>query len=260
MNRRLKTLYRSPVKKSKSKANTWVRIPGQQERKDRLEKKLEELLNRATSASVSATQTLEALGNCEDVPDTQDITMDTEDPSSVATDWVDMEDNCEADEPLHIPAHSENAPSNAVNVESGTQLEARKVDNRWKALLSSLIEPFITYRNETVGRVDYRFEGFTQLCTSGSCRIHHSRVQCYLYDHHQELGVPYCECSNLPQTLVHHGFFPTSPSQPRVAFSIALLDLYHALREKSCDAVTALAGALDKVYKHRGFRLLSTSV
>ncbi|KAF9258459.1 hypothetical protein L218DRAFT_877165, partial [Marasmius fiardii PR-910] len=64
----------------------------------------------------------------------------------------------------------------------------------------------------------------------------------------------------LPQTLVQHSFFPASPSQPRVAFSISLLDLYHALREKSCDAVTALAGALDKVYKHHGFGLLSISI
>ncbi|KAI0746147.1 hypothetical protein C8Q76DRAFT_605599, partial [Earliella scabrosa] len=48
-----------------------------------------------------------------------------------------------------------------------------------------------------------------------------------------------------------------SPSQPRMAVSIDLLDLYFALFERSADAITALAGALKSLYQRRGFPILN---
>ncbi|KAI5986588.1 hypothetical protein EDD15DRAFT_2123933, partial [Pisolithus albus] len=53
-----------------------------------------------------------------------------------------------------------------------------------------------------------------------------------------------------PQVLLHHGLFPASPSQPCVAVSVELLSFY---LERSCDAVNALASALNSHYIHRGF-------
>ncbi|KAI6150128.1 hypothetical protein EDD17DRAFT_1441003, partial [Pisolithus thermaeus] len=48
----------------------------------------------------------------------------------------------------------------------------------------------------------------------------------------------------LPQLLVCNGLFPTVPSQPCIAVSVELLGFYHALFERSCDAINALASVL----------------
>ena len=48
--------------------------------------------------------------------------------------------------------------------------------------------------------------------------------------------------------LVFHGLFPTAPAQPWMAISVKLLSFYHALFERSCDAVNALAAALSTYY------------
>lgn len=59
---------------------------------------------------------------------------------------------------------------------------------------------------------------------------------------------------------MENGFFPTSPTAPRTAISIGLLDLFCALFEHSCDAVTAFAAALDTFYERRGYRLVDSKV
>jgi hypothetical protein len=66
-----------------------------------------------------------------------------------------------------------------------------------------------------------------------------------------------CECQSGPQVLVQNGLFPTAPAQPRIAVSLALLELYHALFERSCDAVNALSLALLTYYMRRGYRVLN---
>lgn len=74
----------------------------------------------------------------------------------------------------------------------------------------------------------------------------------YLTDF-ETVDVEACQCQDLFQTLVINGLFPTSPSQPRVAVSIDLLNLYIALFERSCDAINALASALKSFYTGWGF-------
>ncbi|KIJ09173.1 hypothetical protein PAXINDRAFT_37529, partial [Paxillus involutus ATCC 200175] len=64
----------------------------------------------------------------------------------------------------------------------------------------------------------------------------------------------------LSQVLVHSGFFPTAPSQPRMAVSIDLLAFYRTLFEWSCDAINALASALQTHYIRRGFQVLNKAV
>ncbi|KAF9231360.1 hypothetical protein BU15DRAFT_56234, partial [Melanogaster broomeanus] len=61
----------------------------------------------------------------------------------------------------------------------------------------------------------------------------------------------------LPQVLLYHGLFPTAPSQPCMAVSVELLSFYRTLFERSCDAVNALASALNSHYTRRGFRMTS---
>ncbi|KAJ7593150.1 hypothetical protein C8J56DRAFT_780606, partial [Mycena floridula] len=56
---------------------------------------------------------------------------------------------------------------------------------------------------------------------------------------------------------VRHGLFPTAPLRPRIAVSKPLLDFYKALFGRSCDAVHAIAGALNAAYERNGYFLLN---
>ncbi|KAJ7349919.1 hypothetical protein DFH08DRAFT_696584 [Mycena albidolilacea] len=53
--------------------------------------------------------------------------------------------------------------------------------------------------------------------------------------------------------LVQNGVFPASPTKVQTGISIDLLGIYRALFERSCDAVTALASALQTIYQRFGF-------
>ncbi|KAF9494028.1 hypothetical protein BDN71DRAFT_1566077 [Pleurotus eryngii] len=66
-----------------------------------------------------------------------------------------------------------------------------------------------------------------------------------------------CHCETIPQRLIVHSLFPTSPNQPQMAISIDLLNFYHTLFEKSCDAIHAMSHALKKFYTCRGYFLAS---
>ncbi|KAJ7791385.1 hypothetical protein B0H14DRAFT_3566896 [Mycena olivaceomarginata] len=54
------------------------------------------------------------------------------------------------------------------------------------------------------------------------------------------------------------GVFPMSPTKPQTGVSIDLLDIYRALFERSCEAITALSAALHTIYDRRGFHVLSS--
>jgi hypothetical protein len=45
-----------------------------------------------------------------------------------------------------------------------------------------------------------------------------------------------------------------------MAISIELLNFYHALFERSCDAVNAMAAALHSFYSGRGYHMLNRKV
>ena len=64
----------------------------------------------------------------------------------------------------------------------------------------------------------------------------------------------------MSQILVRNGLFPTAPSQIRMAISIDLLDFYTALFERSCDAVNAMAAALNTFYTKHGFHFVNEKV
>ncbi|KAG5335779.1 hypothetical protein C0989_000367, partial [Termitomyces sp. Mn162] len=72
-------------------------------------------------------------------------------------------------------------------------------------------------------------------------------------EYFQKFSVDWCSCEELPYVLVANGLFPTAPLFPRFAISVHLLDFYHALFERLCDAVNAMAHALNTFYVQRGF-------
>src|SRR5271168_3277372 len=82
-------------------------------------------------------------------------------------------------------------------------------------------------------------------------------------EHHSgftSIDVLSCRCSMLPQVLLHHGLFPTAPSQPRMAVSVDLLSFYRALFERSCDTINALASALKNHYSQQGYQMTDAQV
>ncbi|KAJ7580800.1 hypothetical protein C8J56DRAFT_794621, partial [Mycena floridula] len=57
--------------------------------------------------------------------------------------------------------------------------------------------------------------------------------------------------------LVANGIFPCTPIAPHFAVAIPLLNLYRSLFARTCDAIHALANALNTTYERTGFRMLN---
>ncbi|KAJ6552137.1 hypothetical protein DFH09DRAFT_1281123 [Mycena vulgaris] len=135
-------------------------------------------------------------------------------------DWIDEEP----------PAPPLPAPIPIPGCTPTVQLARNKRTVAWDALLPQLEAPLATYRQGTHGQ------------RPGVVSNHPFNVQ---YRSRTVL-------------LVRNGVFPTSPSQPRTGVSVDFLEIYRALFERSCDAITALAAALHTIYDRRGFRVIST--
>ncbi|KAL0060457.1 hypothetical protein AAF712_012740 [Marasmius tenuissimus] len=132
--------------------------------------------------------------------------------------------------------------------------EASDVVLKWQTLLPTLMDPLLDYQNRTFGMIEPA--PFSPHCGSGSCMKMDSQVQLYHFEYHGIRNIHYCSCKTLAQALVAQGFFPTSPSQHRMAIVIPLLDFYLSLSEGNSDAVSALAGALEKMYRRRGLQVV----
>jgi len=65
--------------------------------------------------------------------------------------------------------------------------------------------------------------------------------------------VEWCQCGDIMTTLISQGLFPTSPHQPCVAISVDLLELFHVLFQRACEATTALAAATKVFYLFQGY-------
>ncbi|EIW84350.1 hypothetical protein CONPUDRAFT_50174 [Coniophora puteana RWD-64-598 SS2] len=109
----------------------------------------------------------------------------------------------------------------------------------WCTLIPTLIEGYATYTSSSVGKPLVHCPDSLKMCTSG-CALKSTRLICLYFD-------------------LRHGLFPTAPNQPRFAVSTELLLFYRALFERSCDAVNALASAMNAFYVKRGFRMKDKS-
>ncbi|KAK1223885.1 hypothetical protein PQX77_013219 [Marasmius sp. AFHP31] len=131
---------------------------------------------------------------------------------------------------------------------------------RWRETLKCLVDPLVQYWDRTLGIYPEEATPASEtLCSTGTCTLESATVQVIYFDNHRLKTFRYCRCRSLPQVLITHGLFPTSPSQPRMAISLELLEFYRSLSQHTSDAVTALASGLTMVYRRRGFRLLSAT-
>ncbi|KAF7439857.1 hypothetical protein PC9H_000194 [Pleurotus ostreatus] len=135
-----------------------------------------------------------------------------------------------------------------------------KLYSSWASLLPTLVEPLLEYERQSIGKPLTSPSSILRGCTNGrniDCEFRTLNMLCLFPDHFRMLEVQGCKCQTIPQRLVTHGLFPTSPAQPRIAISIDLLNLFHSLFEESCDAVHAMSHALKKYYLRRGYMLTS---
>ncbi|KAJ7435267.1 hypothetical protein FB451DRAFT_1571607 [Mycena latifolia] len=170
--------------------------------------------------------------------------------SDVEMDWID--------DPPTPPAPP--MPSSPLLGSTHTrQLARERRHQSWDLLLPQLFTPFATYRQASHGQRPTPIQNLLQHdCTASCGHPITAQVQCLYITHPEQVHVITCSCMPVAVLLVRNGVFPTSPSQCRTAVSIDFLDVYRALFERSCDAITALAAALHTVYDRRGFRVIST--
>ncbi|KAJ7839203.1 hypothetical protein B0H14DRAFT_3458801 [Mycena olivaceomarginata] len=116
---------------------------------------------------------------------------------------------------------------------------AERLNLAWNVLLPILEGPYAQYLRSSYGQRP-------SLIPSA---IHYECTTSY----YQMVDVTTCCCMPVATLLVQNGVFPASPTKVQTGISIDLLGIYRALFERSCDAVTALASALQSIYQRFGF-------
>lgn len=178
--------------------------------------------------------------------------------------------------------HSDEQPSLEISV---SPVKRRIVPDKstnslyknWIALIPTLVDPVLQYFRRTQGKALENIHPVISACGKSSCSPKRTAMLCLFFDREPyhtcrkqifadiysgftSIDMLSCTCSTLHQVLVHHGLFPTAPSQPRMAVSIDLLSFYRALFECSCDAINALASALKNHYSRRGYQMTNAQV
>ncbi|KAJ8093252.1 hypothetical protein PM082_020738 [Marasmius tenuissimus] len=158
--------------------------------------------------------------------------------------------------PFFDDSRTSNTPETRTTSRKTAAEEAAEVVVKWKVLIPTLMEPLLQYQHGTYGLVELILPSYC--CSSSRCMEFDSQVHVYHFEYHGVQTVHHCSCKTLAQALVERGFFPTSPSQHQMAIAIPLLDFYLSISEENSDAVTALAGALEKMYRRQGFRIVDS--
>ena len=253
-------VYRSPKKRRDSrKSSTYVTSLGLEDKVRRLKEKLAELQGRTGEGEVVDMEE----GNGDDG---SFVGFLNDDSSQAQDDSMDEPDTRTSLPPLpRTPI-----PSKTRRI--GPDAAANLLYDQWKALLPRLVDPLLLFLSTTKGTKYSPLSGLRSSCLHPDlCATRSRTVLCLFFDRtYLTFTMPViadtflsedfdtfdaisCECQDLPETLVSYGLFPTSPSQPRMAVSILVLQLYSALFERSCDAINAFAQALNTFYGRRGF-------
>ncbi|KAJ7584472.1 hypothetical protein C8J56DRAFT_893124 [Mycena floridula] len=153
-----------------------------------------------------------------------------------------------SDDPVPVPSKEvppEKELKQSETIISDTQAANDTAFETWQRLLPKLQEPYLLYRNACHGLATVPLSAISTTCDKPTCSHSMSDIVCLYYDHYLDMTVTHCQCQSVQYVLVANGFFPASPSAPVMAVSIPLLEFYRALFERSCDAVYALAAALN---------------
>ncbi|KAF8145325.1 hypothetical protein K438DRAFT_1782065 [Mycena galopus ATCC 62051] len=224
--------FLSPLKQRDGRKNKQVGGVGRAQIIGGLNAKLDALLARAPAPTPP--EIVEP--RPESPPATEQPHMDAEMPE-----WVDVEPP--APPPPRVRANA--APAQRLQV-------------AWTILLPALEAPYGLYCRTSYGQAPTIIPDTIHHDCTASCGVPiNTRVRCLYISYFQNIDVATCSCMPMASLLVQHGVFPGSPTKTQTGISIDLLEIYRALFERSCDAITALAAALNTIYERRGFRVPS---
>ncbi|KAJ7936809.1 hypothetical protein B0H13DRAFT_2303126 [Mycena leptocephala] len=220
--------FTSPPKKRDRKNKRVVLGMGQAQRKIALRERIDALRN----PKQALPQAIEPAQN------THNTSQPNED--------VEMEDWVDESSTIPNPLNPLNPPSDlppirvAISRPSNIRTPAERLCAAWDILLPKLEEPFAEYQ---VGSYAQRPSAISAVlrheCTASCGTPVVVTIQCLYISHFEEVQ-----------------WKRAAACRPKPV-SIDLLDIYHALFERSCDAITALAAALRTIYDRRGFYILS---
>ncbi|KAG1853791.1 hypothetical protein C8R48DRAFT_776949 [Suillus tomentosus] len=235
----------SPRKtRDKRKTQTLVEFPGAELRRRRLLNQMQRLMN-PTSSPTGHPPTAPGSPSVEAEVNNMLDDLDFVDVGSVE---VEMSKESSSD----MPSNSEILPQKRRILPDKS---AEALYGNWRKVIPTLVDPQLKYYARTLGQALEKTHDVISACGTHSCVQKTTNMLCLFFDRFVTIHVLSCECSSLPQVLLHHGLFPTAPSQPRMAVSVELLSFYRALFERSCDAINALASALRTHYSRRGFQV-----
>jgi CxC1 like cysteine cluster associated with KDZ transposases len=254
--------FTSPIKpRDKKKTATYVVPPGHESKRQRLLEKLQALQH----------------------PRSPELTSEQASWDPISLEGDDLFSTCPLQDTNDIPSDSappidsiaDNPPLQTAKGKKRILPDAESIHlyTTWTNLLPTVIDSLLQYLTRSVGSPILHVSDLRSKCTQ-SCVTKSFTINCLYFDckslYHsttysdsilstdfKSMKVIGCDCQTVPQVLVANGLFPTSPSQPRTAVSLDLLDFYQALFERSCDAVNALASALHTFYTRRGFDVLN---
>ncbi|KAJ6578348.1 hypothetical protein B0H19DRAFT_1253593 [Mycena capillaripes] len=148
-------------------------------------------------------------------------------------------------------------PLPTATANKAASLTHRRVFDSWDQLLPLLEDPFADYYRSTHAQQQSAIPPLIEYQCPVGCSRKAQVVRCLYPLHVVHVRIVTCDCMRLGVLLVQHGVFPASPNRPRIGVSLDVLDIYRAMFERSCDAITALAAALRTVYDRWGFTVVS---
>jgi hypothetical protein len=257
--------------RNKKKTTAPAHRPGRSARLDQIQQELDEILQQHRASGLNATDS----SHVADDDNLNEIVMD-----DFSEAWND--ETPVIDEPME-DTQGDNNDSEEDGDDTKAAARARRIAEKerlytsWKSLIPKLVDSYLMYTNTTMSRPlppapdmisnsacgCLSGKNHELICLYSDCE---SQIQYYCGLLLMQMAdvkvvrVQECACRSLPDLLILHGLFPSAPAQPRFAVSIELLKLYHALFERSCDAVNALAAALHTFYTRRGLHLLNNKV
>ncbi|PPR04460.1 hypothetical protein CVT26_002237 [Gymnopilus dilepis] len=228
-------------------------------KKRRFDMQLAALMNAAVQPDAISTPSITGSELATDLAGCSPQDTDTACDLDIAADGI-------TPDPSHPPSQPPPNPSIAQLQMKPKRLvpdqAALNLSEKWETLLPPLVPDLLAYYQLSAGK-EIRPVGqqLIEACSSQSCTEMKSiKVLALHFGHFRSMDITHCRCRTTAQVLVRAGLFPTAPSQIRMAFSIDFLDFYTKLSERSCDAVNAMAAALDLFYNHRKFYLLNKKV
>ncbi|KAJ7916980.1 hypothetical protein B0H13DRAFT_1870673 [Mycena leptocephala] len=229
------THFKSPAKLCDKRKKELVQGVGCAQKTAAARRQLDALLHREPVPNVVGAAPISPI-----VPDNGAASSDVN-----MADWTDMEE-------------PPSAPSPPLSPRKPTTSVVQRLNDAWNRLLPQLETPWLRYYERMHGRPRNIIPAVIQHECTASCETSTvSKVKCLYPTNIQYITVSTCSCRLVAVLLVEHGVFPAPPTKTKTGLAIDLLDLYHALFEQSCDAITVLAAALHTLYDQRGFRVLS---